>query len=63
MNTSPKDPVRDPDYWRGRAAETRAKADTYGHPQNKEKLLKVAEEYDRMADRAERRQTADKLEK
>jgi hypothetical protein len=48
-----KDPIRDPNYWRERSEETRAKADAYFDPGTKAKLLKVAEEHDRMAERAE----------
>ncbi|WP_249158863.1 hypothetical protein [Bradyrhizobium tropiciagri] len=44
----------DPAYWRQRAEETRAKADGFrvSHGE-REKLLKVALEYDQLAERAE----------
>jgi hypothetical protein len=61
MTSTPQDPIRDPDYWHERAAETRAKADSSYDPKTVLRLLKVAEEYDRMAERAERWQTADQL--
>ena len=60
MNT--KNPLHDPDHWRKRAAQTRAKADMFAHPQSKVRLLRIAEEYDRLAERAEEQQTAGKQE-
>ena len=56
MNT--KNPLYDPSLWRKRAAQTRAKADIFAHPQSKERLLKIAEEYDRLAQHAEQWQMA-----
>jgi hypothetical protein len=44
----------DSKYWRGRAAETRAKAEQMGAPEAKRILLEIAESYDRMAEYAER---------
>lgn len=49
-----KNPVLDSRYWRHRAAETRAKADKLGlDVKSKLKLLKVAEEYERLAEHAD----------
>jgi len=54
MNTN--NTLDDPDHWRKRAAQTRAKADMFAHLQSKVRLLKIAEEYDRLAERAEQQQ-------
>jgi hypothetical protein len=43
----------DPKHWLERAASARAKADRSRSDQHKQKLLQVAEEYERMARRAE----------
>jgi hypothetical protein len=51
MNT--KNPLYDPSLWRKRAAQTRAKADIFAQPHAKERMLKIAEEYDRLAKHAE----------
>jgi hypothetical protein len=56
MNT--KNPLHDPSLWRTRAAQTRAKADIFAQPHAKERLLKIAEEYDRLAQHAEQWQMA-----
>lgn len=45
--------IRDPEYWRRRAAQTRAKICEISYRSARVDLLKVAEEYDRLADRAE----------
>lgn len=50
------EPIRDANYWRKRAAATRAKAEersVFRKP--RVNLLKVAEEYERLAERVERR--------
>jgi hypothetical protein len=60
MNT--KNPFYDPSVWRNRAAQTRAKADLFAHPQSKERLLRIAEEYDRLAQHAEEWQMTRKQE-
>ena len=44
--------LNDAAHWRRRAEQTRAKADTSFN--DRDRLLKVAEEYDRLAERAER---------
>ena len=56
-----KDPARDPNHWRERADQTRATADRYLDVRTKLRLLKVAKEYDRLAERAQQWQTADEL--
>jgi hypothetical protein len=47
--------IRDPRFWRDLAIETRRKAEAFSiERQEKERLLKIAEEYDSLADRRER---------
>ena len=40
--------------WRARAEECRAIADTFDNPETRAKMYVMADDYDRMADRAER---------
>ncbi|MGY4260773.1 hypothetical protein ACVI1L_007841 [Bradyrhizobium sp. USDA 4516] len=40
-------------YWRDRAAKTRAKAELFRYQSSRANLLKIAEEYDRLANYAE----------
>ena len=47
------DPVKDPKYWRARAHATRAKAKRCYDGREIRRMLRVAEEYDKMADRAQ----------
>ncbi|WP_271671304.1 hypothetical protein [Bradyrhizobium sp. CCBAU 51627] len=56
-----KDPIRDPNHWRERADQTRAKADRSFDVRTKLRLLKIASEYDRLAERAQQWQTGDEL--
>jgi hypothetical protein len=42
--------------WRARAAECRAIADTFKNAETRAKMYAMAEDYERMADRAERRE-------
>ena len=41
--------------WRARAEECRAIADTFDNPETRAKMYLVAEDYERMAENAERR--------
>lgn len=51
--------VLDPRHWQERAAKTRDKAEHSGMRISRDRLLKIAEEYDRIAERAaERRQAS-----
>jgi hypothetical protein len=50
--------VKDASFWRSRAEKTRAKAENYYLESEKERLLKIAYEYDQMAIRAEQLQAA-----
>ena len=54
------DPVRDPDFWRNRAEETRTKAEGFRVAEReRERLLKIAAEYDQIAERAAQWRTTD----
>jgi hypothetical protein len=48
--------VFDPRYWEERAAKTRDKAEQFSMRGSRDRLLKIAEEYDRLAERAAERQ-------
>jgi hypothetical protein len=51
--------MRNAQFWRERAEETRNKADGFRIAKSdKERLLKIAEEYEQLAERAEQWQTA-----
>ena len=47
--------INDPEHWRQRAEEARTIADQMHDPQSKEAMLKIAEDYERLGERAERR--------
>jgi hypothetical protein len=47
--------INDPEHWRQRAEEARTIADQMNDPQSKEAMLKIAEDYERLGERAERR--------
>ena len=47
--------ANDPKHWRARADEARKLADDMNDPQSKEMMLGIAEDYDRLAERAEKR--------
>ena len=55
-NIAPPDPKRldDPNHWREKAEEARAKAEDMADADARETMEHVAEEYDELADRAER---------
>jgi hypothetical protein len=55
MNT-----LNDPKHWRKRADATRAKADVLADQAARQKLLRVADEYERLAERAEQWLSAQK---
>jgi hypothetical protein len=52
--------VLDPRHWRERAERTRDKAEQFNMANSRDRLLKIAEEYDRLAERAAERQVAAK---
>src|SRR5258707_434940 len=45
----------DAEHWRQRAKEARAVADSMNDPQSKEAMLRIAHDYERLAERAEQR--------
>jgi hypothetical protein len=47
--------VDDPKHWRDRAAEVRRVAETMNDPRARAEMLKIAQDYDRLAVRAEDR--------
>ena len=47
----------DPGHWRKRGAEMRALADEANNPESKRMMLRLAEDYDELAKRAEERST------
>jgi hypothetical protein len=54
------DPMQDPDHWQARAKDTRAKADSFLVTKAQtERPLRIAEEYERLAARAEKWQLAE----
>jgi len=48
-------------HWRDRAEETRAKADLCWQEEAKQRMLRIAFEYDRLADHAAERSRSDQL--
>jgi hypothetical protein len=57
------DPMKNPRFWRDRAEETRTKAEAFRLAESdKQRLLKVAAEYERLADRAEQWQATSEAE-
>jgi hypothetical protein len=47
---SEDDDFQNPQHWRDRAGETRTKANDMHSPDLKERMLIIADEYDRLAD-------------
>jgi len=44
--------INDPEHWRKRADEARALAEQMKDPQSKEAMLRIAHDYERLAERA-----------
>ena len=47
--------LRDPAHWRARAKEARDVADQIADPESRRRMITIAEEYERLAERAETR--------
>ncbi|MGF6312721.1 hypothetical protein ABIB82_006639 [Bradyrhizobium sp. i1.8.4] len=54
---NPKSKLYQPDHWRGRAEATRNKAEALAYGKPRDRLLKIAIEYDKLARRAQQWQT------
>jgi hypothetical protein len=50
-----KVPINDPKHWRERAEEARTVADELTDPDSKRRMMRVADDYEKLAKRAERR--------
>lgn len=58
------DPMKNPRFWRERAEETRTKAESFRIAESERKrLLRIAVEYEQLAERAEQWQTASQAER
>ena len=49
------DAINEPKHWRDRAAEMRALADCIAKPETTAIMVRLADDYDKLADRAEER--------
>ncbi len=47
--------INDPKHWRERAEQARILADQMNDPQSKQAMLRIAADYERLAERAEER--------
>jgi hypothetical protein len=47
--------INDPAHWRQRAEEARSVAEQMNEPQSKEAMLRIAQDYERLAERAAER--------
>ncbi|QOZ36236.1 hypothetical protein [Bradyrhizobium sp. CCBAU 53421] len=50
---NPKSKLYEPHHWRGRAEATRKKAEALAYGKSRDRLLKIAIEYDKLALRAQ----------
>jgi hypothetical protein len=57
-----KVPINDPKHWRERAEEAHTVADDLTDPESKRMMLRIADNYEELARRAEKRLAAKKRE-
>lgn len=50
-----KVPINDPQHWRERAEEARTIADEMSDPDSRRRMLRIADDYEELAKRAEKR--------
>jgi hypothetical protein len=55
MKNPTRYPIDDPEHWRGRAEEARTIADQINDPVSRNMMFQIAEEYEKLAKRAETR--------
>jgi len=55
--------LNDAAHWRDRAEEARVRAEQFSDPQARRMMLDIAAEYERLAERAERRRLREKGER
>ena len=58
MRIVAKVPINDPKHWRERAEEARTVADELTDPDSKRRMLRIADDYEELAKRAEKRLAA-----
>jgi hypothetical protein len=51
----PSSSINDPEHWRARAKQARILAEAINDPTSKEMMLGIANDYERLAERAEER--------
>jgi hypothetical protein len=54
-NLMPEHPINDPKHWLNRAKEARVLAEQIDDPEAKRTMLKIADDYERLAQRAQER--------
>jgi len=60
MNPMPASYINDPKHWRDRADEMRAFVDEFENPAARDSILRIANDYEKLARRAERRSSDSK---
>ena len=57
-----KVPINDPQHWRARAEETRTLSDQINDEKSKAAMLRIAEDYETLAEKPDNVQPSDKTE-